>query len=318
MRGDQPVVRRVDHVIIRVDDPYYDQLYALLSETFQLPTPWPINEQPGFKSGGIFAGNVDFEILRVAPNGADAQAASPEAEIYGVVFEAYSAFADYRDDLGELAERGVPYIPTPYVVDSDGGQTDTWWVNIFLGRLLGSNRWMDLFFLYKRLIPDSLWLRLASSGFGNNQAGARFLFDKVYANGIVFLVKYNPTWRDIDAERDDNARQLRSREGGPLGVTRVKSIEVGLRDFAALRTRWQALLAPHTAVDESTWQVGDGPAIRLVPDSRNKIRSMVWQVGSLERAEAFLRSQGMFGGANDGEIVVDPAALFGLDIRLVE
>lgn len=44
-------------------------------------------------------------------------------------------------------------------------------MNEFLGRLLGSNPWMDLFFGYKRLVSDSLWLRLSPVGPSNNQAG---------------------------------------------------------------------------------------------------------------------------------------------------
>src|SRR5215217_6229838 len=60
-----PIVRRIDHLIVRVNDRHYDEFYALLSDTMRLPTPWPPTEHPALRSGGIFAGNVDLEILYI-------------------------------------------------------------------------------------------------------------------------------------------------------------------------------------------------------------------------------------------------------------
>ena len=310
------LVRRLDHVIIRVHDPYYDKLHTMLAETFDLPESWPVNEQPGFRSGGIFAGNVDMEILHVGDAGLSTDFGGTEARLYGTVFEAAGSFDDLDRDFTALAERDIPYIPSPYV-RGKGEKAETWWMNVFLGDLLGSTAWMKVFFTYKRVLSDSLWLQLASQGTGNNPAGAKFLFDKVYPNGTVSLVKYDPVWRDIDAEREARAEALRDREGGNLGLVGVRSIELGLEDFERQRTSWAQLLASHPQVGEATWQVGDGPVIRAVPDSESRVRSMVWQVRSLERAEGFLRGQGMMGEAGDGRIQVDPSSLFGLDIQLV-
>jgi hypothetical protein len=310
------LVRRLDHVIIRVHDPYYQKLHAMLAKTFGLPESWPVNEEPGFRSGGIFAGNVDLEILHVGEDGPLANSGGPEARLYGTVFEAAGAFDDLDRDLAALAERDIPYIPSPYV-GRKGDRTETWWMNIFLGELLGSTAWMRVFFTYKKVLSDSLWLQLAAKGTGNNPAGAKFLFDRVYPNGTVFLVKYNPTWRDIDAERQARAEVLQAREGGSLGLVGVKSVELGLEDFESQRLSWDQLLASHPKVGEATWQVGDGPVIRAVPDSESRVRSMVWQVQSLDRAEGFLRGQGMMGEAGDGRIEVEPSSVFGLDIQLV-
>jgi hypothetical protein len=310
------LVRRLDHVIIRVHDPYYEKLHTLLSKTFELPESWPVNEQPGFRSGGVFAGNVDLEILHVGEAGLPADFGGTEAKLYGTVFEAAGRFDDLEKDFATLADRGIPYIPSPYI-GGHGDKAETWWMNVFLGDLLGSTAWMKVFFTYKRVLSDSLWLQLASKGTGNNPTGAKFLFDKVYPNGTVFLVKYNPVWRDIDSERKARSKALQSKKGGGLGLVGVQSVELGLEDFDRQRRSWTELLAGHSQVGEATWQVGDGPLIRAVPDSESRVRSMVWQVRSLEQAEGFLRAQGMMGEARNGRIQVEPTLLFGLDIQLV-
>lgn len=315
----RPLVHRVDHVIIRVDNPgAYADLYGVLSETLQLPTPWPVNQQPGFKSGGIFAGNVDFEILQVGRTTDPTPPRAPDARLYGVVFENQGPFDAFHDDLKLLRQRGIPYLPSPYAVEGPDGEPETVWTNIFVANMLGSNLWMRLFFLYKRLITDRVWLRLAASGSANNEQAARFLFNQVYPNAIVFTVKYDPEWRDIEAERRESEAALAERDGGALGLRRVQTIVLGSDEPAVTRSQWNTLLRPWPATGGDTWRVGDGPAIQVVSDTRKRLKCLIWEVASLDRATEFLRDQDMLDGSADGAARIDPASLFGLDIRLVE
>ncbi len=314
----QPILRRVDHFIIRIADPDYDRLYRLFSETFALPEPWPVTQQPGFKSGGIFAGNVDFEILQVGVRDTTGHADPPEARLYGIVFESYSSFDNFEVDLEQLAQRSIPYIPNPYVIDEGGDGPRTLWKNIFIGKLLDSNLWMNLFFFYKRLISDERWMRMASSGSNNNPTAAQFMFNQVYAGGIVFTVKYAPSWRDTEAERAESSAVLESRGGGPLGLLRVKAIEIGCRDLVASQARWGNLLRPLEPDENAVWRLEDSPAIRLVQAESDGLRAMIWQVRASSAAQAWLREQGMLGRVTEDQINIAPEAVFGLDIRLVE
>jgi hypothetical protein len=69
MSGDRQVVKQLDHMIVRADDP--EPLFKLLSETLRLPIAWPLRSYPSFTSGGIplgieslkeiVAGVKDFE-----------------------------------------------------------------------------------------------------------------------------------------------------------------------------------------------------------------------------------------------------------------
>src|SRR5690606_25239189 len=100
------------------------------------------------------------------------------------------------------------------------------WMNYFLESFWGSNGWQKFIFGLKKLIPDQLWVQ-SSARSGGNAKAAQWMFNEVYPQGIVFIVKYNPAWRAIDAERRISSAQLETRAGGVLGLIRVKEIAVG-------------------------------------------------------------------------------------------
>jgi hypothetical protein len=304
--AETPVVRRLDHIIIRVDDPYYDAVYSLFADSLHLPTPWPPTEHPAMRSGGIFAGNVDFEILYV-PAGWDAA----PARLFGLVFEAWG------EDVAELAQRSIAYLPAPYLHAEPGQPPAQLWMNYFFGSFLGSTPWLKAIFALKRLIPDRLWIRSARRSSGNRRA-VQFIFNEVYRHGMVFMVRYNPAWRDIDAERRISAAQLAARGGGRLGVQRVKEVVIGATQLTASSHLWRTLLRPAVETTALRWQVGDGPALRVIASDNDGLHHMIWEVASLAKAQAALEELGLLGTVLADEILLDPARCFGLDIRLVE
>lgn len=301
-----PVVRRIDHLIIRVDDALYDDFYALLADTLHLPTPWPPTEHPAMRSGGIFAGNIDFEILFV-PAGPKRD----QAHLYGIVFEAWG------EDSSALVSRGIAFLPAPSMSTEPGQAPVLLWMNYFLGPYLAATPWMKTLFRLKKLIPDKLWMRRAA-GFGSSSRAAEFMFNEVYRSGMIFVVKYNTDWRDIDAERRISAAQIAARDGGVLGLRRVKEIVIGCTHLTASSRRWRTLLRPAPEEHALCWQVGDGPAIRLIAAESDELHHMVWEVNSLDQARAALEELGMLGSVRADEIAIHPDTIFGLDIRLVE
>ena len=68
----------------------------------------------------------------------------------------------------------------------------------------------------------------------------------------------------------------------------------------------------------NTWQIGDGPAVRLVAAKQNQAQALVIRVASLERAKAFLRDKQLLGAEVAGQVSIDPSKVGGLDLRLVE
>ena len=301
-----PLVRRIDHLILRIDDSRYDEFYALFADTLRLPTPWPPTEHPAMRSGGIFAGNVDFEILYVP-----ADHITDQAELYGIVLEAWD------ESPSPLAQRGFAYLPTAYTQREAGKPPKLLWTNYFLESFWQSNGWQKFLFALKSLISDALWMRRASTSSGSVKS-VQWIFNRVYRQGIVFLVKYNPTWRDIDAERRISKAQLEMRAGGLLGLIRVKEVAVGTTQLTHSSALWRKLLRPALEETGLCWQVGDGPALRVITAERDGIHHMVWEVASLADAHAALTALDLLGSVMPDEITLDPAKCFGLDIRLVE
>jgi hypothetical protein len=106
--------------------------------------------------------------------------------------------------------------------------------------------------------------------------------------------------------------------GGPLGVEAVKEVIVGVTDLEAARGLWQKLLDPTPVSGPHTWQVSDGPAIRLVQARENTTQGLVITVASLRRAKTFLRERGLLATDSEREATIDPARIHGLNIRAVE
>jgi len=120
-----PVVKHVDHIWLRVDDPQY--LFSLLTETLQLPVDWPLRSFRGFKSGGGVAGNVALEVLRLGEPKAAAPTENVRARLAGLAFEP----SPLPSSVAELTRRGIPYRPlSPYT----GGwfARKTLWTNVVL------------------------------------------------------------------------------------------------------------------------------------------------------------------------------------------
>jgi hypothetical protein len=133
----------------------------------------------------------------------------------------------------------------------------------------------------------------------------------------IFLSEYSPTYVDVGQRRARLRTELAQRGGGPLGVVAVKEIVVGVVDLETARRLWQQLLDPVRPSTPDAWQVGDGPAIRLVRAPENTTRTLVVSVRSLPKAKAFLRGRGLLGSESDEAASIDPSKIGGLDIRLV-
>jgi hypothetical protein len=60
---DGAAVEQVDHVLVA--SPESGELFALFTDTLELPVAWPLADHGGFRSGGVALGGVTLEILQV-------------------------------------------------------------------------------------------------------------------------------------------------------------------------------------------------------------------------------------------------------------
>lgn len=130
----------------------------------------------------------------------------------------------------------------------------------------------------------------------------------------VFLCHYQPEWYH---RYPALAEQFQERRGGPLGVADAAEVTVGVREFAQAEQRWGRLLAPTMPERPGTWQVGDGPAVRLESDDRDAISTLTLQVRDLEQAARFLREQGLLGDVSAERVLLAPDRLGSLRLNLV-
>ena len=98
------VVRQVDHVLISSSQP--KALFALLTQTFELPVAWPMSDYGGFVSGGVALGNVNVEVL---------SAAGPAGGVARARFVGLALEPEPLPALPELDARGIVHgRPAPY------------------------------------------------------------------------------------------------------------------------------------------------------------------------------------------------------------
>jgi catechol 2,3-dioxygenase-like lactoylglutathione lyase family enzyme len=267
----EPPIRRIDHIMIRADDPA--KVYAFFTEVLQLPVAWPLTSpREGVATGGVGFGNVNVEAIRFPR-----QKGQPSrAQLLGFGFEP----SPLSTSLAELDRRGITYGERrPLIVTRQDGSKKTLWTNVTLRQ------------------------------FSDGEAAD--------ATTHVFLSEYSPTYVNVEERRDRLRKQLTESGGGPLGVEAVKEVIVGVSDLEAARRLWQRLLDPTPLSSFSTWQVGDGPAIRLEQARQDAPHGLVIAVASLPRAKAFLREKGLLGAESEEAATIDPSKLYGLNIRVV-
>lgn len=317
MTASQPIIKQLDHLIVRVDDPHH--LFSLLTESFRLPVAWPLNSYPNFQSGGVALGNLYLEIMQCGPRQRAASGATPAGRLRAIAFE--SPAIEGAD--AELSRRGLPHTPAvPYVEPRDGGGKIKLWSNVVLGKMLGGDFLFDTMVFLSRL-PGATSLSNAGAG----GAFERWQFDKLFERNFVFLVEFayenfhdRPHWSEFkshDEKRAHDLTELRARGGGALGLQSVEEIVAGVKDLAATRELWRRLLAPVEETAGGVWKIADGPAVRLVSSETDSIQALVLRVSSLERAETFLRESDMLGPAAENGITIAPSKIEGLDVRLV-
>jgi len=203
--------------------------------------------------------------------------ADSRPRLVGLAFEP----SGLEESLSELNRRGItPGERRPLTAVAPDGSKNTLWTNVTL-----------------RQFSDA-----------DNPANATL---------HIFLSEYSRSYVNVDERRSRLRKQLLEQSGGPLGVVDVKEVIIGARDLEMARRLWQRLLDPAHSAASNTWDVGNGPAIRLVSATEDRIQTLVIHVASLDRARAFLREKQLLGAESDGHAAIDPRKVGGLDIRLV-
>jgi hypothetical protein len=137
-------------------------------------------------------------------------------------------------------------------------------------------------------------------------------------NLSVFLCEYNSAFLHAEIRRNQLGGQLALKKGGPLGIKSVGEIVIGSRNLAKDRADWERLLMPPAHPATKPLKAGNGPAVRLVSDSTDRIQRIVLMVDSLKSARNFLAQKHLLGAASANEISIASSGIQGLSIHLAE
>jgi catechol 2,3-dioxygenase-like lactoylglutathione lyase family enzyme len=199
-------------------------------------------------------------------------------QLIGFAFEPF----DLPSSLSEMDRRGITYGPLrPVASRGPDGSATTLWTNVTLRQFSDSDGPAD-------------------------------------ATVHIFVSEYSPAYVNVAARSARLRSELIAARGGPLGIEALKEIVIGVDDLESARALWQKLLAPTRPSEPGVWQIGDGPAVRLVAAETTTVQELVIRVASLQRARTFLREKGLLGTDSLGEATIDPSRLNGLKFRLVE
>ena len=124
----KPLIRQVDHVLIKVADP--EPLFKLLSQTLELPVAWPLKSYGVFVSGGVFAGNVNLEVLRMGPVAEKSRVDAPGPRMYGIAFEPADTIESSARILDDRKLNHGPLLPMSGV--RPNGEHGVLWTNVYL------------------------------------------------------------------------------------------------------------------------------------------------------------------------------------------
>ncbi len=316
------LVRRIDHLSVAVSRP--DEVFSVLTGELGLPPYFPPARFPGFTSGAVALGNTFLETILWASG-----RRSRLPHDAGAICVALEPADDISWAEQELDRRGIAHsMPFGYAGSGTGAPSNPqvpWesgkgplWTTMMLGGLMGDQLLARRFAREARTPRATRAVSRGTAALAtrSNTVGDLVMSRVLPPTAYPFLCE----WHRIDLEQGRTVVRdlLAEASGGPLRVTGMREIVIGVADLALERGRWDALLAPLAADEASRWAFGGGPAIRLEQSASAPWQRLVLDVSSLAVASAALEERGMLGARTGEEVSVDPRHLAGLDLRLRE
>jgi len=127
---------------------------------------------------------------------------------------------------------------------------------------------------------------------------------------LIFFCEYH--FFDPSVRRANLREKLLKIQGGPLGIVHLSEIVIEVKDMTSAVTQWQNLLRPHQMDENHLFEIGEGPAIRIVKGDRDYIASLRFKVKSLDKAKNFLFQKGLLGEVYGSTIKTNPAEFWDL------
>lgn len=321
MRQLSPVVKGVDHVVIRVENPA--RLFKFFTQSLKLPVAWELSTEKYICTGGVFLGNACLEIISYQPIKQGKEQRTPKkASLFGIAFEPY----DFSQALQELRLRGFPHsCPIPYQgrlkpfrtdfdFISSHRRSDYGWTMSLLGGLLDGST--PPYSLGKYLSANKMIFNLYGKLLGNlsRLPTGSWYINRSLGSSTFSLIEYPHDTHKLATQRQ---QELSTGKGGTLGILRLDEIVIGVKDYQAKRQRWQTLLTPLPEVSAGVWRLEDGIALHLIPHPSDRLVSLSIRVSDLPQARQFLEQNDWLDREPKDGVFFSPSALDGLRVQLI-
>jgi hypothetical protein len=308
MESIHPFLSQVDHVGIQTDNP--KALFEFFTNIVGLPAAFPYVEYPYYTSGSVVLGNIFLEIMRFGALPANIQSQIPRYHILGFLCRPNMLI----NSLLELQRRKIPHsklIPF-FAPEATDANPVALWANIYLGRLLGENSWLHLFFaMTKNANPKPSLMRSRLLNVISLSIMAR-----AFRNGMPVLTEY---YRGHDAaKRSADWGALRQCKGGALGIEYAQEVVVAVAAQRRFYEAWSQLLQPATLDSDNRFYLEAGPVVRLVPEKRSGIQTLVLKISSISQAERFAHRMNISTITKDDSLVIKLPYTNGLSLELRE
>ena len=253
-----PLVTGVDHFFAYSTDPL--PLYKFFRDTLGLPQVWDYKDFGDFASGGVWMGNVEFEVVTWKP----APGEKPPTEFRGIAFEPVG----YTDSLvKELDRRSITHAkPEPTMMKDKDGRDFVGWINTGIDGPGGMPPSNVSIFVYDSTSKESKAARngRSTAAMQKAQGGPLGIFAvKELVVGVVDLKAANAKWRMLmDRPEDVSGNLYRFRTGPAVRLIKAptdgfKSIVVQVsslrnaKEFLAQRNMLKKSNGGRVAIDPS-------------------------------------------------------------------
>ena len=105
--------------------------------------------------------------------------------------------------------------------------------------------------------------------------------------------------------------------GGPLGIISLKNIVFGCKNISSYNKELSKLPGINKE-NNNRFSLEEGPAIQLTNSKHDGVEKIVVTVNSLAKARSYLQSKKILGRATKDSVFINPEAIDGLIIELVQ
>lgn len=299
------LLRRIDHVLVRVEPERFDPLLQLLEERLGIPACWRVSRGSEFTWGGVSLVSVGLKLARLGP----ARPAAPPQALYGLGFAPGVPIGALPTVLRDVGARCSDV--APYAVPDPSGVPRTLWRTVFLQGLTGErNGWLRVLSAGTRLMPDPPPRPTSPT------AGAPWdVFNSAFEHGMYYAVEYAPPFQG--PLQSCVAATLSCRPPlGALGILGVEEIRIGAADLPRAVAAWARALAPAGRDAQGRFVLTGGPPIRLIKTPRPGPNGIVLRVASRAEARRVLQRERLLSSEGLGGLEIGgPAAGLGLVVQ---